>query len=283
MGMELIAPRVRYAAAMFAVAAALLIGACSKQEMAAESAAEAAAPAVAGDGYSPAEPPVAGGVNRNGSLLAYEHHVQLRLPADKIAGNLAKVREACMGQGLGQCNVLNENLSAGESPSGSLQVRAEPKAVPALVKLAAVGGEISQRSTTAEDLADAVRDNGLRTTRLKLQHQKLSEIVARRDIKVEDLIALTDRLSQLETELQFAEQEAAQQKRRIQTNLLTLSFNSSNITVQSSEIGQSIRGLGGMLDSSTAAIITLLGALLPVVLLAGVAWFVIRRVRRKRA
>lgn len=277
MGMRLIAPRVRCAGVLFALVATLLAGACSKQEAAADSAADAAEVASPG-----ASPTVAGGTNRNGSLLAYEHQVDLQLAAEKIPVNVVRVREACISQRLGQCNVLNESLAAGESPHGSLQVRAEPKAVPALVKLAATDGEISQQSTTAEDLADAVRDNGLRTARLKLQHQKLSELLARRDVKVEDLIALTDRLAQLETELQSAEQEAAQHQRRIRTNLLTMNFSSSSITAQSSEIGQSIRGLGSLLDRSTAMLITVLGALVPVGFLLGVLWILIRWLRKKR-
>lgn len=275
MGNGLNAPGMRGAAATIALLAALLAGACSKHEMAADAAAEGAAAA--------APPTVAGGVNRNGSLLAYEHQVHLQLPAKKIPVNVAVVREACISQRLGQCNVLNESLAAGESPHGSLQVRAEPKAVPGLVKMAATGGEISQQSTTAEDLADAVRDNGLRTARLKLQHQKLSELLARRDVKVEDLIALTDRLAQLESELQVAEQEAAKQQRRIHTNLLTLNFSSSSITAQSSEIGQSIRGLGALLDRSTATLITVLAALLPVAMLLGLLWLLIRWLRKKRS
>jgi len=225
---------------------------------------------------------VPGVANKPGSFLAYEHEVSIRLPATAIAAHVAAVRDACMSERFGECSVLSEEQGAGEWPSGSLKIRAIPQAIQPLVKLGSEGGEISQRSTHAEDLADAVKDNGLRRLRLQTQHQKLSEILERRDLKVEDMISLTQQLAELETELQGAEQEAAQQQRRIQTNLLTLNFSSESVTVESSQIRQAIRGLGGIWDSSIATLITVVGALLPFAVFAGLVWLLVRSLLRMR-
>jgi hypothetical protein len=243
------------------LAAAILVGACAKQggEASAPTADAAAVP---------------GAVNRKGSFLAYEHEVSIRLPAARIAGNVAAVHEACMSERFGSCSVLSEEVGAGEYPSGSVQLRAEPKAIPALAKLAADGGEVGQRSTHAEDLADAVHNNGLSRQRLQLQHDKLIEVLARRDIKVEDIIVLNQKLADIETELQGAEQEAAQQQRRIETNLLTLHFNSSGISAESSRVREAFRGLGGIWDASLGNLITIVGALLPFVLFAALVWWI---------
>ncbi len=252
---------------LFGLAAALLLaaGACSKGADRDVAAAAAAAPAADANG-------VPGVANRPGSFLAYEHEVSIRLPAAAIAAHVAAARDACMSERFGECSVLGEEQGAGEFPSGSLKIRAVPQAVQPLVKIASDGGEISQRSTHAEDLADAVKDNGLRRQRLQTQHQKLSELLERRDIKVEDMIALTQQLAELETELQGAEQEAAQQQRRIQTNLLTLNFSSQSVTVESSQIRQAIRGLGGTWDASIAMLIMVVGALLPFAVLVALVW-----------
>jgi hypothetical protein len=275
MGMAVMLNPARNALVWVAVLGLIATGGCSKQEQA------ASAPSY--DGYSLLpEARLVGGENKNGSQLAYEHDVHIRVGAKQIADGVTRVREACSSQRLGQCNVLQEKLEAGESPSGSLQLRVEPKAVGPMVQLAAKGGDIVQRSTTAEDLADAVRDNGLRGARLKLQHAKLSELVARSDLKAEDLIKLTDRLSEIESQVQATEQEAAQQQRRINTNLLTLHFNSTDITAESSEVTQSIRGFGRLLDRSTATLISIIGASLPGLLLLALVWWIVRRVRRNR-
>lgn len=266
---------VRAMVAGMTLAAVLLAAACSKS--APNSATDAASATDAGA--------VPGVANKPGGFLAYEHEVSIRLPAAAIAAHVAAVRDACMSERFGECSVLGEEQGAGESPSGSLKIRAVPQAIQPLVKIGSAGGEISQRSTHAEDLADAVKDNGLRRQRLQTQHQKLSEILERRDIKVEEMIALTQQLAELETELQGTEQEAAQQQRRIQTNLLTLNFNSENVTVESSQIRQAIRGLGGIWDTSIASLITVVGALLPFALFIGLVWwavFALMRWRRRK-
>lgn len=248
------------------------VAACSKStDMSAAPMAEAGQAALVGQG------------NEAGSFLAYSHQASIRLPAADITGRVAAVRKACMERVHGTCTVLGEQQSAGQYPAGRLVMRAEPKAIEPLVAMAAQGAEVSQRSTEAEDLADAVRDNGLRQARLRTQHTRLSEFLERRDIKAEDLIALSNQLAQIEAELQMAEQESAQQQRRIRTNLLTLEFASESVTVESSELGSSLGEVVEVLDSSLAVLVTLLAAALPFVVFFGLVWmFICWRVRRRR-
>ena len=267
--------RLRAALAGTALLATLLIAACSRDQA-----------ADAGDGTASTageSAVVPGAANRKSSFLAYEHEVSIRLPSAKIPQNMAAVRDACMSERLGTCSVLGEDMTAGEAPFGNLKMRAEPKAVQGLVALAASGGDVGQRSTHAEDLADAVKSNDLERQRMLLNHQKLTELLQRKDLKLEDIIALNDRLAQLEAGLQAAEQESAQQQRRIETNLLTLHFSASGVSVDSSRIPQALRGLTGTWDSSIATLITVVGALLPFALLIGAIWWVVRLVGRRRS
>ena len=220
--------------------------------------------------------------NPPGGFLAYAHDATVRLPGPDIAARVSAVRAACMDGRHGQCVVLGEQQSSGQWPSGQLQMRAAPGAIEPLVAMAAEGGELSQRSTQAEDLADAVRDNGLRQQRLRTQHERLSEFLARRDIKAEDLIALSNQLAQIETELQASEQEAAQQQRRIRTNLLTVNFQSSQVTVASSEVGEAMRDSLSVLDTSVAVLVRLVVALAPFALLLGALAWVMRALLRRR-
>jgi hypothetical protein len=287
-------------AAAIALALALAGAACSKsgdtspamKEVAA--AAADASPELAGQAAFASRN--AGGVeevkgmaNHNGSQLAYAHEVRVRLAADKLAASLGKARDACVAQAFGPCDVLNENLQAGDYPSGDLQVRAAPEAVAGLVKTASEGGTIAQRSTSAEDLAAAVRDNGLRRKRLELQHAKLTEILERGHGDMDQLVAITERLAALEAELGAAEQEAAQQQRRIATNLLSLHFEAENVsvaTVASSRIGAAFRGLTDTWDTIIAWMVSVfLGALLPFAVVFGiVGWLALKlfRARRRR-
>ncbi|MGH8029141.1 MAG: DUF4349 domain-containing protein [Arenimonas sp.] len=263
--------RLHCRALALALSLVLLVGACARN--ADQSAADAPA-AAAQDGT--------GQANRPGSFLAYEHEVELRMRADALAPRVAAVRKACMDERFGACVVLAEEQGAGESPHGRLQVRAVPAAVDGLVTLAAEGAEIAQRSTRAEDLGDAIRDNSLRQRRLKLQHEKLSELAEHRDAKLEELVALTERLAGLEAELQQAEQEAATQQRRVNTNLLTLNFVSEGVTVTDSATRRALRGLGGIWDNSLATLVTIVGALLPFVLFALLVWALLRALPKRK-
>ena len=229
---------------------------------------------------------VVGQENAEGSFLAYTHDATIRVAADRIGERVGAVRDACMARRFGECTVLGESQQAGDYPSGMLQLRAEPKAIQPLVALAAEGAELASRSTSAEDLADAVRDNGLRRARLEKQHARLLEFIDRDDLTAESLVMLTGQLAQIESELQYAEQEAAQQQRRIRTNLLTLNFQTDGVTVETSAMRQSLRNAGDVLDQSAATLLTLVVAVLPFLLVGAIGvWLLrlwLRRVRRAR-
>jgi hypothetical protein len=250
----------------------VMVAGCSNKVGESPAVAEASAPAMAGQGNAP------------GSFLAYRHEAGIRLPADRIAARLGAVRKACMDQAHGHCVVLGEQQSAGQWPSGQLVMRAAPKAIEPLVAMAAEGAELSERSTQAEDLADAVRDNGLRRQRLQSQHVRLSEFLARKDLKAEDLIALGNQLAQIEAELQTAEQESAQQQRRINTNLLTLNFHASGVDADRSEVRMALRDSLEVLDGSVAMLVTTVVALTPFALFGlFLVWVVRAWLRRRRA
>lgn len=220
--------------------------------------------------------------NAEGSFLAYSHVATIRVDAAGIGPRVDAVRDACMKKQFGECTVLGESQQAGDYPNGMLQLRAEPKAIQPLVALAADGAELASRSTTAEDLADAVRDNGLRRARLEKQHARLLEFLDREDLTAESLVALTGQLAQIEADLQYAEQESAQQQRRIRTNLLTLNFQTDGVTVETSELRDAFRNAGEVLDMSAAVLVTLVVGLLPFAIVGTIAFVVIRAWWRRR-
>ena len=274
--------------AMTAACTALLVLAAGCKAKPESSDMVAAAPAAPpADGFAGAEMArdssgLVGQKNGEGSFLAYSHEATIRIDAAALGARVDAVREACMAREFGECTVLGASQQAGAYPSGRLELRAEPAAIAPLVAMAADGADLASRTTSAEDLADAVRDNGLRRARLEKQHARLLEFLDRRDLTAESLVALTGQLAQIEAELQYAEQEAAQQTRRIRTNLLTLHFRTDGVTVQTSELRQAFRDAGDVLDSSTAVLVTLAVALLPFVIVGGIALVVLRAWWRRR-
>ncbi|KAI1696024.1 hypothetical protein Ddc_20762 [Ditylenchus destructor] len=118
-----------------------------------------------------------------------------------------------------------------------------------MVAMAAEGGTLSQRITTAEDLADAVADVRRRQDRLQSQQLRLDELAKRKDI----------------TELA---QVAAGQQRRLDTNRVTLNFRSSDGANQQSRFSRMFNNLGDNLVEGTADALERSSYVLPFVILA---------------
>jgi hypothetical protein len=104
-----------------------------------------------------------------------------------------------------------------------------PAGVEPLVALAGEGDKIEKRSTKADDLADAVADVAAQQDLLQRQRETLLGFVSRKDIAVADMIAVSQQLASVESTLQGLAQQSADQRRRIETNLLKIQLYSISI------------------------------------------------------
>ena len=214
--------------------------------------------------------------------LAYEHSARIELQAGRIEARLQAVREACTGKRFGDCVVLNVQQEGGEHASASLGMRLAPAGVEPMIALAGAGARLGSRSTQAEDLAVVVRDNTLAQDRLRKELARLQEFQQRRDLRVADMIALSQRMAEAEAELQAAEQQGAQHRRRIDTQLLTLHFQPPGSEAGRNEIGEALRDFGGILSMGTAWLIRAAALLIPLVLVIGLLGVGVRRWRAPR-
>lgn len=222
--------------------------------------------------------PMSGEKAKAGAMLAYEHMLRIRLPGAAIAERLASARQACETARFGTCNVLR--IKQGEHDA-ELVVRIVPEGVEPMAKLAAQGGTIGLRQTTAEDLADAVNDNQRQHDLLEKHAQHLAELAARKDIAVTDLIALSHEQASVESQLQSLQAVAANQQRRLDTNRLELHFDDIDAYSRSGRVGS---GFSGLLDQVTDGVTDALGLLgygLPFLILAFPLAMLWRRLWRK--
>jgi hypothetical protein len=229
-----------------------------------------------------AAPEAANGEAGLRSFLAYEHTVGVRVAAADIESKLKATQAACNDGRFGECVVLSVRQQGGDHPSASLGVRIVPAGVEPMIALASEGADIGQRMTRAEDLAVAVRDNELALARLRNERERLQEFQSRRDLAVADMIALSRQLAEVESQLQAAEQQGAQHRRRIDTQLLTLDFQPTSTQSGRNEIVVALRESGGILAAGVAWTIRAFAFLLPLLVLAGAFVFWFRRRRRRR-
>lgn len=227
---------------------------------------------------------VSGEKNKAGAQLAYEHHLTLRLPSAAIAPRLAEARAACDAARFGQCSVLRIEQSSWDA---SITVRIVPAGVEPLVALAAKGGEVGERETSAEDLAPAVADNQRQQALLKAQQQRLDALAARKDLAVADLIALGKEQAAIESQLQALERESAGQQHRIDTNLLTLRLRPLGADSRGTRLRESLAGVFDQFVDGLANAVEAISYGLPFVLLGFpllLLWLWLwRRFARRRA
>jgi len=219
---------------------------------------------------------IPGQTSKPGAMLAYEHTLFVQMPSAQIAGHVSAAREACDANRFGACTVLRIT----QSGSGAeLLVRIVPSGVEPLTKLAAQDGVVTSRESRAEDLADAVQDTQRKQAQLDAYAAHLEELAARKDIGVSDLIALARERAQVQTEREGLLNEAAQQKRRIETNLLTIKFGDSDVESRGHRLAASftelldrlVDGIGDALSALAYGLPFLL-LLLPVCLVWLWAW-----------
>ncbi|MBJ6982694.1 DUF4349 domain-containing protein [Luteimonas sp. MC1572] len=254
-----------------------MLAACGAQDASRSEAMDygaASAPAPMADAAAPA----AGGQE----FLAYEHSAGISLAPDAIQPRLREAQAACNDGRFGACVVLNLSQQGGDYPSASLGVRIVPEGVEPMIALASAGAELGHRSTHAEDLAVVVRDNALAAERLRNERARLQEFQARRDLAVADMIALSQRLAETEAALEAIEQQAAQHRRRIDTQLLTINFQATRTQQGRNEVALAVRDIGATLATGTAWTIRAAAFLLPLVAVLGILLVLLRRWRRRR-
>lgn len=208
---------------------------------------------------------ISGEQGRAGAQLAYEHELDLQLPLELIDPRLTATREACETARFGACNILR--IEQGGSRA-TITLRIAPNGVEPLVAMASEGGMMGQRTTTAEDLADAVSDNQRRQDRLKAQQQRLDSLAARKDITVSDLIALSKEQAAIEDELQALTQVAAGQQRRLDTNRVTLNFAPLGNGSRTSHLSRAFSNLLGNVADGAADALEKASYALPFLILA---------------
>lgn len=188
------------------------------------------------------------GVSASAAFLAYEHQVWVKVPTARLDAQMAAVREACMSGAHGRCSLLEVSQSAGEHADGKISLRVVAGGVEPLVGIAAAGGEQTRRSTQAEDLGQAVADTTRQVEQLQLQRALLLEFQQRKELSVSDMLSIARELADLESSLAAAEREAARQTLRLETNLLTIEFDTPR--EPESRMARLREAFGGSVDSS---------------------------------
>ena len=239
-----------------------------------------------------------------GPKLAYTHSLAIEMADDKVAPRYDRARTACLEDQTLNCNLLEAsitvgNANAGIRPNASLSVRLPHDSVAKfqaglLEPLPDEGpGEPSVRrsSTNAEDLTLQITDNDRRLAQATDYRDRLTVLSRRGDAKVDDLIQVQEKLSEVQSSIEAMTIESRQLNTRVDTEMLNISLGSyDRLTSVASPLGEAWRNAARELGRSAASAFLFVVVLLPWVPLVALGgfiavrlWRLVRSVRQRKA
>lgn len=218
---------------------------------------------------------------QRGKYLAYEHSVTVDAAEAEVKTLLDKVIAACQADVANQCTLLASGVEGGRESSAHVRLRVKREGVEKLIALAASGGEVASRNTTAEDLEGPIRDNAKRLDMLRSYREKLLALEGKAGNNAEALIKLSQELATVQSELEAATGVEARLIERVNTDLLNIAIQSRTQRGFWSPVRRAMRDFGSNLSEGIASAITGAAYLLPWALILFVLGAIVRKIWRK--
>jgi len=223
--------------------------------------------------------------------LAYRHSLVVDVPEDKVVPVFEAGQAACRALVAEQCTILNARVTGPasgqargrEEASATLTMRALPPAIPKLRATFASKGDLTQQSTSAEELAGPLEDVAKKIALLKDYRDKLEGLRARAANDIDSLIKVNHELAEVQGELEAVTGSQATLQRRVDTELLEVTIGAEMHQTFWRPIGQSASQFGASLSQGTALAISGVAWMLPwAVLLSFVVWIGRKLWRRRK-
>jgi len=271
-----------------AAACGLALTACSQAEDRfkadeAPAGTEAASSAVAAAARTPSQPV---------ARLAYEYRYALALPLDQGPRVMSRHEATCVAAGPQLCQVLSAEADwRGADPGGRLELRGEPGWINRFKagladEAEGAGGRLVEAHTGSEDLTsdEDAATRGESTEQRLLQ--RLETLQAQRATRAADRLEVERQIAEIRRAM---DAEAVRRKAlvdRIDSARLTLSYQPAGLVAADHPMRPIMLALDnavGLFAWTVAALIQLGAVILPIGALAGLAWALARRRRRRPA
>jgi hypothetical protein len=279
---------------LLAAAGVLVLAGCEQAAEEPASEAEiASAPAEAGAGSDMAAPtsPTAA-LPAPVARIAYGFAYALSVPRDRGAELMSRHELTCAAAGPGFCQVVSAQADwSSRRPGGRLELRGQPDWINRFrAGLAAdardAGGRLETAVTEGEDLTTRIEeaDQGVRTEADLAA--RIRDLQTRRGGTLEQRLAIEQELADLRRRQDALALEARRLDARVRTATLAIDYRQGGALAADSPTRPVVRALQdafGLSMGMLAVLITAGSILLPVVGIAGVTWWAIRRRKRPAA
>lgn len=209
--------------------------------------------------------------------IAYSHDLGLTLPKGGVDPMMAAHTEACRSAGPAICIVVNSNVYSedAEYASGNLSLRATPDWIESFMASVesdteAAGGDITRRSTRAEDLTRQIIDTGARLDAQKTLRGRLLNLLERRDGELGELLQIERELARVTGDIESIEAQLKTLRLRVSKSSLDIGYQTKVPAFSGSRenpLGEAFGDFFYNLSGAIAAVITAFAVGLPWILL----------------
>jgi hypothetical protein len=227
------------------------------------------------------------------SYLAYAYTLALEVPGERLPGVMDAHIAACRNAGLRLCQLVGSGRSGDPASElrGSVSLRGEPAWLQRFMQgvhkdAASADGRVTGQTTTTEDLTREIVDTEATLRAKKGLRDRLEKLLATRPGDLSDLLAVERELARVQGEIDSTESNLAAMRTRVAMSALTIEYASTPRAVAGSTFEPLRRALVGFFAAvldSTAALVTVVGGLLPWILALWVLVWMVLRIRRRRA
>jgi hypothetical protein len=214
--------------------------------------------------------------------LSREHTIAINLPEIDLGARFSQVTDRCSADSAHHCTILQSDLLSGQFPSGFIKLRIDPIAVEELVSFVSSLGRLDHRSTSVEDLADAMQDTHVRLEMLTQYRKQLLELQAKAATNIDAAIKIASELSTVQANIERASGEAAYQNKRTTTDLVNIRFEVREQKAFWRSIREAAQDFSGNLSTGTSQAITAVAYILPWLFVVVPGLYLIRFLWRRR-
>lgn len=217
--------------------------------------------------------------------VAYEHEVELEVPASHTRQVFDAVQQACAALPEHGCTLLGASIRSGTTPGADVRMRVTPDGVNKVLRALDGHGKVVEQSTKGEDLAEPIHDGERKMAMLTAYRDKLQTLAGQRALDPEALIKLNRALAEVQSEIDNAATSKAQLRRRVDTELLTVGIREHATATEASGIKRAVDDFGDDFLHGVAMLITFVASTIPFAMAGICGYLVWRRVRagRRRA
>lgn len=214
--------------------------------------------------------------------IAYEHAIELEVPAGHTRQVYQAVQQACATLPERGCTLLEASIRGGAEAGATVRMRVTPDGINKVLGALEGRGKVVTQSSRGEDLAEPIEDGERKMGMLTAYRDQLQTLARQRALDPEALIKLRRELAEVQSEIENAATSQAQLRRRVDTELLTVALHEHAKAGQAGRVKQAVDEFGQDFLHGVAMLITFMASTIPFALAGIVAYLAWRRVRAGR-